>query len=51
MKAIIEAKPMQIILKPGKLKGALSDRNKAVKGEKTNGEITFAKEQIPEIHP
>lgn len=51
IKAIIDAKPTHIILNPGKWKGALSERNKAVNGEKTKGETTLASWQIPEIHP
>lgn len=42
---------MHTILKPGKLNGARSDRNKAVRGEKARGDITFAKEHMPEMHP
>lgn len=39
------------MLKPGKLNGAPSDRNKAVSGLNINGEIMLAKELMPEMHP
>jgi hypothetical protein len=49
--AINIANPAQARLKPLKLKGAVSDRNQAVRGEKTIGDITFAVELIPVRHP
>lgn len=45
------ANPAQARLNPLKLKGAVSDRNQAVRGVKTRGDITFAVELIPVIHP
>jgi hypothetical protein len=51
MKAIVMANPAHIILNPGKLNGALSDRNQSVRGENASGEMTFAREHMLEIIP
>uniref|UniRef100_A0A0A9FE10 Uncharacterized protein n=1 Tax=Arundo donax TaxID=35708 RepID=A0A0A9FE10_ARUDO len=45
------ANPEQAMLNPLKLKGAVSDRNQAVRGVKIRGDITFAVELIPVMHP
>lgn len=50
-KAVSDANPQHIRLKPLKSNGALSDRNKAVRGVKASGDMMLANELMPVIHP
>lgn len=50
-KAVSDANPQHIRLKPLKSNGAVSDRNRAVKGVKARGDMMLANELMPVMHP